>query len=70
MARLLRWIAIALLISLLVGLAVGTAIRLRLSRPVVYIGDARTSALDSIPLHVGHARAPVRDARGHEQEIG
>jgi len=68
-AKLLRRIAIALLLALLVGLAIGTVIRVRLSRPVVYIGDAR-SALDPLPLHVGHAGAPVRDARSHEQQIG
>ena len=68
-AKLLRRIAIALLLALLVGLAIGTVIRVRLSRPVVYIGDAR-SARGPLPLHVGHAGAPVRDARSHEQQIG
>jgi hypothetical protein len=68
--RWLRRIAFALLLSLLVGLAIGTAIRLRLSRPTIYIGDASPSAPDALPLDVGHARAPVGDARHHEQEIG
>jgi len=40
----LRVIAIALLFSLLVGLVIGTAIRLRLEKPVVYIGALESAA--------------------------
>ena len=70
MARWLRRIALALLFSLLFGLALGTALRVRLSRPTIYIGDARASAPDALPLDVADARAPVGDARHHEQQIG
>ena len=38
-----KWLGrlrLALLLSLLVGLAIGTALRLRLERPVYYIGAA------------------------------
>ena len=50
-----KWLGrllLALLLSLLVGLAIGTALRLRLERPVYYIGAA-----DSAPGQV--------EARGH-----
>ena len=36
--KLLRTIGLALLLSLLVGMLIGTAIRLRLEKPVTYIG--------------------------------
>ena len=39
----LKWLGrllLALLLSLLVGLAIGTLLRLRLERPVYYIGAA------------------------------
>ena len=36
----LRRVLLALLLSLLVGLAIGTWLRLRLERPVYYIGAA------------------------------
>ena len=38
MGRLLRAILLSIIVSLLVGLAIGTLIRLRLERPVYYIG--------------------------------
>jgi hypothetical protein len=38
----LRRVLLALLLSLLVGLAIGTLLRLRLERPVYYIGAAAT----------------------------
>ena len=40
----LRRVLLALLLSLLVGLAIGTWLRLRLERPVYYIGAAETGA--------------------------
>ncbi len=61
-----RAFLLALLTSLLVGLVIGTAIRLRLQRPVRYIG----SALAAAPLEVAHAGAPVLDARQHEEQVG
>jgi len=48
-ARWLRRIALALLFSLLAGLAIGTALRVRMSRPTIYIGDARASAPAQAP---------------------
>ena len=45
----LKWLGrllLALLLSLLVGLAIGTWLRLRLERPVYYIGAADTRGLD------------------------
>ena len=36
--KLVRFVLLALLLSLLVGLVVGTIIRLRLEKPVEYIG--------------------------------
>jgi hypothetical protein len=38
--KILRVILLALLFSLLVGFAIGTVIRLRLEKPVYYIGEA------------------------------
>jgi hypothetical protein len=69
-AKLLRRIAVALLLWLLIVLAIGTAVRLRLERRTVYIGDVRALAPDPLPLDVGHARAAVRDARHYEQQVG
>ena len=37
--KLLRGVLLALLVSLLVGIAIGTALRLRLERPIHYIGQ-------------------------------
>ena len=64
--KILRSILLALLFALLVGIAIGTALRLRLERPVRYIG----SAVAPLPLDVGHLRAPVLDPRHHEQQVG
>lgn len=47
MLKLLGRLGLALLLSLAIGLAIGTALRLRLERPVVYMGG----------------QAPVEDAR-------
>jgi hypothetical protein len=64
--RWLKRIFLALLFSFLVGIAIGTVLRLRLERPVVYMG----SATSRFPLDIGHARATVFDSRHHEQQIG
>ncbi len=61
-----RALLLALLTSLLLGLLIGTVIRLRLERPVRYIG----SALASPPREVCHVRAAVLDPRQHEQQVG
>ncbi len=64
--KLVRGALLALLFSLLLGLAIGTAIRLRLERPVRYLGSAAPAA----PLHVGDAGAAVLDPRHHEEQVG
>jgi len=46
MRKWLGRVLLALLLSLLVGLAIGTWLRLRLERPVYYIGAADTPAGD------------------------
>ena len=51
----LKWLGrllLALLLSLLVGLAIGTLLRLRLERPVYYIGAAETPGLGPRPIGV------------------
>jgi hypothetical protein len=65
-APVLKWLGrllLALLVSLLVGLVIGTALRLRLERPVVYLG----LAVPGLPLRLGNAGAPVFDP-GHGEE--
>jgi len=64
--RWLKRVLLALFFSLLVGLAIGTAIRLRLERPVVYMG----SAAPRFPFDVGYAGASVFDPSHHEEQIG
>lgn len=64
--KLVRRILLALLLALLVGFAIGTAIRLRLERPVRYLGSVGAAA----PFDVGDARAPVLHPRHHEQQVG
>jgi hypothetical protein len=56
----LKWLGrllLALLLSLLVGLAIGTWLRLRLERPVYYIGAAETPLLTPLPLGGPPSRA-------------
>jgi hypothetical protein len=68
-----KWLGrllLALLFSLLVGLAIGTWLRLRLERPVYYIGAASTSALAVAPLDLADAGAAVLDAGHHEEQVG
>lgn len=64
--RWLKRVLLALLFSLLFGLAIGTVLRVRLERPVVYIG----SATSRFPFDIGHAGATVFDPRHHEQQVG
>ena len=61
---------LALLLSLLVGLAIGTALRLRLERPVYYIGAAERPGLFPLPLRLGEAGAAVLGAGHHEEQVG
>jgi hypothetical protein len=61
----IRGVLLALLFSLLVGFLIGLVLRSRLERPREYIG----SVAPARPLDVGHARAPVLDARQHEEQI-
>jgi len=77
--KLLRLILLALLGSLLFGLAVGTAIRMRLEKPVRYIGARdgcpdeamrARSALAVAPLDVGHTRSPVLEPGPDEEQVG
>lgn len=78
MIKLIRTILLALLLSLLVGLAIGTLIRLRIERPVRYIGAtgfvdgglAARSAVPARPLDVAHPRANVLCPRQHEEQVG
>jgi len=58
----LRRVLLALLLSLLVGLAIGTALRLRLERPVYYIGAADTPG-DGCQPGVLSAKRPIPRAR-------
>jgi len=72
--RALRGVLLALLLSLLFGLLIGFLIRLRLERPVRFIGrsvegDSRLASAP-LPLDLGYTRAAVFDASHHEQEIG
>jgi len=62
----LKGVLLALLASLLVGLVIGTLLRWRLERSAWYIGSASAPW----PLDVVNARAPILDARHHEQQIG
>lgn len=66
--RWLRTFLFAMLLSLLLGLAIGTWLRLRLERPVRYIGAELP--LPPLPLDVGDAGAPVLDPRHHEEQVG
>lgn len=64
--RVIRTILVALLVSLLVGFAIGTALRLRVERPVRYIG----STFSADPLDIGDARPAIFHPCHHEQQIG
>ncbi len=64
--RVLRAIVLALLLSLLFGVAVGTLLRLRLERPVRYLGSAPAS----LPLDIGEPGPPILHPRHDEQQIG
>jgi len=63
--RLTRFILWLLLLELIAAFAVATAIRIKLEKPVRYIG----SALPALPHHVDDAGTPILDAGQHEQQI-
>jgi hypothetical protein len=63
--KILRAILIAILISLGVGLAIGTFIRLRLERPVYYIGsccDSHTRPPEAVHPDLGERTVVFRSA--------
>jgi hypothetical protein len=64
--KVLRSVLLALLFSLIVGFLIGLVLRSRLERRVEYIG----SVTPAPPLHVGDTRAPILDARHHEEQVG
>ena len=74
--RWLRRFFLALLLSMLVGLAIGTWLRLRMERPVRYIGASLPCAglgiatLAPLPCDVGDAGAVVLDPGHHEEQVG
>jgi hypothetical protein len=71
--RALRGVLLFLLLWFLLWLVIGSVIRLRMERPVRFIGSAGTrdsgSAVASLPLHLGETRAAVLDPCHHEQEV-
>ena len=64
--RILKRVLLALLFSLLLGFAIGTWLRIRLEKPVVYIG----SAIPRLPVDFGFARATIFDPGHHEEQVG
>jgi hypothetical protein len=64
--KVLRVVLLAVLLSLLVGFVIGTVLRMRLERPVHYIG----SAIAPYPLDISNSGAPILDPRHHEAQIG
>ncbi len=64
--KVLRTVLLAVLLSLLVGFVIGTVLRMRLERPIHYIG----SAMAPHPLDIGNPRAPILDPRHHEAQVG
>jgi hypothetical protein len=60
-SRIVLWIV---LLELVLSVAIGTRLRNQLERPVSYLGFVAPQ-----PLDVGHAGAPVLDAREHEQQV-
>jgi hypothetical protein len=61
---LVRRLLIALLLSLLLGLAIGTALRLRLERPVVYIGGGFERAVDPDAKYSNRGLLAIRGGAG------
>jgi len=64
--KILRRVLLALLFSLLLGLVIGTVLRIRLERPIHYIG----SAMPAHPLDISDSRASVFDPCHYEAQIG
>jgi|GEM_PF-2321145 len=71
--RTLRGVVLVLLLWFLLWLVIGSVIRIRMERPVRFIGHAgahdSSSAFASLPLHLGQIRAAVFDASHHKQEV-
>jgi hypothetical protein len=71
--RTLRGVLLLLLLWFLVWLVIGSVIRLRMERPVRFIGGTGArglgSAVAALPLHLGETRAAVLDPRHHKQEV-
>ncbi len=72
--RTLRGVLLLVLLWFLLWFVIGFVIRLRMERPVRFIGasgtPASSSALASLPLHLGKACPVVFHAGHHEQEVG
>ena len=64
----LRGILLALLVALVAGFVVGTLVRMRVERPVRYLGAL--DAASGRPLDVAAAGAAVLDAGEHEEQVG
>ena len=64
--RWLKRVLWVLLGSLLLGFAIGTVLRVRLERPVRYIG----SALPPYPLDIALASSAVLDPGHDEEQVG
>ena len=71
--RALRGVLLFLLLWFLLWLVIGSVIRMRMERPVRFIGGAGGRAsgpsVASLPLHLGETRAAVLDPCHHEQEV-
>jgi cytochrome b561 len=71
--RAVRGVLLGLLLWFLLWLVIGWAIRVRMERPVRFIGRSAehgsSSAFATLPLHFGQTRAAVFDARHHKQEV-
>ena len=64
----LRGILLALLAALVAGFVAGTVIRMRLERPVRYLGALGAGA--GGPLDVAPPCAAVLDPGEHEEQVG
>ncbi len=71
--RTLRGVLLLLLLWFLLWLVIGSVIRIRLERPVRYIGgsarEAAGSAFAALPLHFDETCAAILDASHHKQEV-
>ncbi len=74
--RWLRFVLLALLLSLSIGLAIGTVIRLRMEKPVRYIGRSLPRAGETsdpsharVPLDIGNTATCVLQTRSNEEQV-